>query len=74
MAKTKVITLVAVSAVTLAASIMIFSCKGRTMNNVEPGGDTIEVEINQQPAVNPVDTIEIPDTVEGTMIINEVAV
>ncbi len=72
--KTKVITLVAVSAVTLAASIMIFSCKGRTMNNMEPNGETIEVEIAPQPMVNPVDSIEIPDSVDGTMIINEVAV
>lgn len=39
------------------------SCKGRTMNNMEPTGDTVVVDVQQNDAPNVVQDAEFPDTI-----------
>ena len=49
----------ATSVAAIAFSFILASCQGRTMNNMEPTGDTVEVNITSAEAVDtlPVDTV-----------------
>ena len=54
----KIMLIVSVLALTAMAS-----CKGRTMNNMEPTGDTVVVDVQQNDAPNVVQDAEVPDTI-----------
>lgn len=49
----------ATSVAAIAFSFILASCQGRTMNNMEPTGDTVEVNITSAEAVDtlPADTV-----------------
>lgn len=49
--------------VSVLALTVMTSCKGRTMNNMEPTGDTVVVDVQQNDAPNVVQDAEVPDTI-----------
>lgn len=49
--------------VSVLALTAMTSCKGRTMNNMEPTGDTVVVDVQQNDAPNVVQDAEVPDTI-----------
>lgn len=49
--------------VSVLAQTAMTSCKGRTMNNMEPTGDTVVVDVQQNDAPNVVQDAEVPDTI-----------
>lgn len=49
-----------VSVLTLAA---MTSCQGRTMKNMEPTGETIVLDVQQNDAPDVIQDAEVPDTI-----------
>lgn len=72
--KKSIIAVAALAIVTFAIVLGSVSCKGRTMNNAEALGETVEVITYQTPETEETDSLDLPDTVEGGMGSNEVAI
>lgn len=63
----RILTHSAIMAAVMITAAIITSCSGRTMNNMEPSGDTVEVDVvlNQQPDTE----LNISDTDGETVVI-----
>ena len=57
MKKLNIKAIAATSVATVALLLSMSACKGRTLDNVQPTGDTVEVEIEEVPATDSAVTV-----------------
>lgn len=58
----KKMAVVGAEALAIAILALLPACKGRTMENMEPTGDTVEVNIDRPEETAPVTTLSAPVT------------